>query len=227
VIADDVPEVVALLLRQGRDAAGGVGPAGGVFEGHRAIGVDRGGFEQLLAAPQVFFADDVFFAVGVAGAGFVAAGVVLLARAPAEGVVAVAPVFVVGGVEVGEAVVAVPAVLPALRTKAVAVDDFFGQAAAGIVAVCIGPGLDHAPAFLLGIQAHALGAVDLSFAEQVEGVVVAPLLGFAPAQAGGDQLLVGVVAVLTLAPAVVVDLDRVTGINFMNLILKTCKQGVH
>jgi len=64
VIGDDVPEVVALLLRQGRGAAGGVGPAGGVFEGHRAIGVDWGGFEQLLAAPQVFFADDVLFAVG-------------------------------------------------------------------------------------------------------------------------------------------------------------------
>lgn len=35
------------------------------------------------------------------------------------------------GVEVGEAVVAVPAVLPALRAKAVAVDDFFGQAVVG------------------------------------------------------------------------------------------------
>lgn len=48
------------------------------------------------------------------------------------------------GVEVGEAVVAVPAVLPALRAKAVAVDDFFGQAAAGVVAVAVGSGFDLA-----------------------------------------------------------------------------------
>ncbi|WOE77309.1 hypothetical protein RZO07_18440 [Pseudomonas protegens] len=53
--------------------------------------------------------------------------------------------------------------------------------------------------------------MDLPFAEQVEGVVVEPLLRLALAQVGGDQLLVGVVAVLALAPAVVVDLDRVEG----------------
>ncbi|MGE8349835.1 MAG: hypothetical protein ACN6P5_04680 [Pseudomonas protegens] len=53
--------------------------------------------------------------------------------------------------------------------------------------------------------------MDLPFAEQVEGVVVAPLLWLALAQMGGDQLPVGVVAVLALAPAVVVDLDRVEG----------------
>ncbi|MDP4573070.1 hypothetical protein Q8O96_28760 [Pseudomonas sp. LPH60] len=53
--------------------------------------------------------------------------------------------------------------------------------------------------------------MDLPFAEQIQGVVVEPLLRLALAQVGGDQLLVGVVAVLALAPAVVVDLDRVEG----------------
>lgn len=75
-----------------------------------------------------------------------------------------------------------------------AVDDFFGRTAAGVVAVAVGSGLDHASALLLGLDAHALGAVDVPFAEQVQGVVIEPLLWLATAQVGGDQLLVGVVA---------------------------------
>ena len=146
------------------------------------VGVDGRGFEQFFVAPQVFLADDVLFAVGVVHAAFVAAAEVELACAAAKGVVLVAPVFVIGGVEVGEAVVAVPAVLPVLGAAAVAVHDFFQQVAARVVAVAVGPGLEHAPALLFGMDAHALGAVDLAFAEQVEGVVVAPLLWLALAQ---------------------------------------------
>lgn len=97
MVGDDVPEFFALLLRQRGDVARGVAPAGGVFEGDGAVGVDGRGFEQLFAAPQVFLADDVFFAVGVDRVAVVAAAEVELARATAKGVVLVAPVFVVGG----------------------------------------------------------------------------------------------------------------------------------
>ncbi|NBF06711.1 hypothetical protein GV819_31040 [Pseudomonas sp. Fl5BN2] len=73
MVGDDVPEFVALLLGQWGDAARGVAPAGGVFEGDAAVGVDRCGFEQLFAAPQVLFADNMFFAVAVARIVLVAA----------------------------------------------------------------------------------------------------------------------------------------------------------
>ena len=137
MVGDDVPEFFALLLRQRGDAARGVAPAGGVLEGDGAVGVDGRGFEQLFAAPQVFLADDVFFAVGVDRVAVVAAAEVELARAATKGVVLVAPVFVVGGIQVDEAVV-VPALLPAL-----AANSFFGPPAASVIAVAVGLRLDQ------------------------------------------------------------------------------------
>ena len=91
MVGDDVPEFVALLLRQRGDAARGVAPAGGVFEGDGAVGLDGRGFKQLLAAPQVLCADDVFFAVAVVCVVVVAATEVELAHSATKDVVLIAP----------------------------------------------------------------------------------------------------------------------------------------
>ena len=91
MVGDDVPEFVALLLRQLGDAARGVAPAGAVFEGDGAVGLDGSGFKQLLVAPQALCANDVFFAVAVVCVVVVAATEVELAHAATKGVVLIAP----------------------------------------------------------------------------------------------------------------------------------------